>query len=123
MVDAVGLHSGLDNAPVNMHQIGNLLGSIGVAPMVLASAYATFANDGTYCKPIAITGISDSQGRQFEAQTPECREAVKPAVARGVNAVLQDVMKVGSGVWIEPKVHTKVPVAAKTGTSNNNGAT
>ncbi|WP_454811678.1 transglycosylase domain-containing protein [Paenarthrobacter nitroguajacolicus] len=123
VVDAVGLHSGLDNAPVNMHQIGNLLGSIGVAPMVLASAYATFANDGTYCKPIAITGISDSQGRQFEAQTPECREAVKPAVARGVNAVLQDVMKVGSGVWIEPKVHTKVPVAAKTGTSNNNGAT
>ncbi|MGF4043548.1 transglycosylase domain-containing protein [Paenarthrobacter nitroguajacolicus] len=123
MVDAVGLHSGLDNAPVNMHQIGNLLGSIGVAPMVLASAYATFANDGTYCKPIAITGISDSQGRQFEAQTPECREAVKPAVARGVNSVLQDVMKVGSGVWIEPKVHTKVPVAAKTGTSNNNGAT
>ncbi len=116
MVDAVGLHSGLDNAPVNMHQIGNLLGSIGVAPpMVLASAYATFANDGTYCKPIAITGISDSQGRQFEAQTPECREAVKPAVARGVNSVLQDVMKVGSGVWIEPKVHTKVPRGRKDG--------
>ncbi|MFJ6456276.1 transglycosylase domain-containing protein [Paenarthrobacter sp. NPDC091669] len=123
MVDTVGLHSGLDNAPVNMHQIGNLLGSIGVAPLVLASAYATFANDGTYCAPIAITGISDAQGRQFEAQTPQCREAVKPSVARGVNAVLQDVLKMGSGVWIEPKVHTKVPVAAKTGTSNNNGAT
>ncbi|MET4539590.1 membrane peptidoglycan carboxypeptidase [Arthrobacter bambusae] len=123
MVDTVGLHSGLDNAPVNMHQIGNLLGSIGVAPLVLASAYATFANDGTYCPPIAITGISDAQGRQFEAQTPQCREAVKPSVARGVNAVLQDVLKMGSGVWIEPKVHTKVPVAAKTGTSNNNGAT
>ncbi|GAA3284469.1 transglycosylase domain-containing protein [Paenarthrobacter aurescens] len=123
MVDAVGLHSGLDNAPINMHQIGNLLGSIGVAPMVLANAYATFANDGTYCKPIAITGISDSQGREYEPQTPECREAVKPAVARGVNAVLQDVLKVGSGVYIEPKVHTKAPVAAKTGTSNNNGAT
>ncbi|MGA8789723.1 MAG: transglycosylase domain-containing protein [Paenarthrobacter sp.] len=123
MVDIVGLHSGLDNAPVNMHQIGNLLGSIGVAPLVLASAYATFANDGTYCAPIAITGISDAQGRQFEAQTPQCREAVKPSVARGVNAVLQDVLKMGSGVWIEPRVHTKVPAAAKTGTSNNNGAT
>lgn len=123
MVDAVGLHSGLDNAPVNMHQIGNLLGSIGVAPVVLASAYATFANDGTYCKPIAITDISDSQGRKYDAQTPECRAAVKPEVARGVNAVLQDVLKVGSGVYIEPKVQSRVPVAAKTGTSNNNGAT
>ncbi|MFJ6538639.1 transglycosylase domain-containing protein [Paenarthrobacter sp. NPDC091711] len=123
MVDTVGLHSGLDNAPVNMHQIGNLLGSIGVAPVVLASAYATFANDGTYCKPIAVTGISDAQGRKFQAQTPECREAVKPAVARGVNAVLQDVLKMGSGVYISPKVQSQVPVAAKTGTSNNNGAT
>ena len=123
MVETVGLHSGLDNAPVNMHQIGNLLGSIGVAPVVLASAYATFANDGTYCKPIAITAITDAQGRQFQAQTPECRDAVKPAVARGVNAVLQDVLKMGSGVYIEPKVQSQVPVAAKTGTSNNNGAT
>lgn len=123
MVDTVGLHSGLDNAPVNMHQIGNLLGSIGVAPVVLASAYATFANDGTYCAPIAITEITDAQGRQYEAQEPECRDAVKPAVARGVNAVLQDVLKMGSGVYIEPKVQSQVPVAAKTGTSNNNGAT
>lgn len=123
MVDTVGLHSGLDNAPVNMHQIGNLLGSIGVAPVVLASAYATFANDGTYCAPIAITEIADAQGRQYEAQEPECRDAVKPAVARGVNAVLQDVLKMGSGVYIEPKVQSQVPVAAKTGTSNNNGAT
>ncbi|MEV7606831.1 transglycosylase domain-containing protein [Paenarthrobacter sp. NPDC089322] len=123
MVDAVGLHSGLDNAPINMHQIGNLLGSIGVAPLVLASAYATFAHDGTYCKPMAITEITDAQGRRYDAQTPECRSAVKPEVARGVNAVLQDVLKVGSGVYIEPKVQSRVPVAAKTGTSNNNGAT
>ncbi|MFJ5956794.1 transglycosylase domain-containing protein [Paenarthrobacter sp. NPDC092416] len=123
MVDTVGLHSALDNAPINMHQIGNLLGSIGVAPLVLASAYATFANDGTYCAPIAITEISDAQGRKYTAQTPQCREAVKPSVARGVNAVLQDVLKMGSGVYINPKVQSQVPVAAKTGTSNNNGAT
>ncbi|WP_347108431.1 transglycosylase domain-containing protein [Paenarthrobacter sp. S56] len=123
MVDSVGLHSGLDNAPVNMHQIGNLLGSIGVAPVVLASAYATFANDGTYCKPIAITDISDSQGRKYDAQKSECRAAVKPEVARGVTSVLQDVLRMGSGVYINPKVQNQVPVAAKTGTSNNNGAT
>ncbi len=123
MVDSVGLHSGLDNAPVNMHQIGNLLGSIGVAPVVLASAYATFANDGTYCKPIAIADISDSQGRKYDAQKSECRAAVKPEVARGVTSVLQDVLKMGSGVYINPKVQNQVPVAAKTGTSNNNGAT
>jgi membrane carboxypeptidase/penicillin-binding protein len=37
--------------------------------------------------------------------------------------VLQDVLKMGSGVYINPKVQSRVPVAAKTGTSNNNGAT
>ncbi|MFP3526824.1 penicillin-binding transpeptidase domain-containing protein, partial [Pantoea sp. SIMBA_072] len=75
------------------------------------------------CKPIAITQVSDFQGRKYQAQSPQCRSAVKPEVARGVNAVLQDVLKLGSGIYINPKVQNQVPVAAKTGTSNNNGAT
>ena len=40
-----------------------------------------------------------------------------------MNAVLRDVLERGSGIYIEPKVQDRVPVAAKTGTSNNNGAT
>ncbi len=123
MFDAVGLHSGVDNAPVNMHQLGNLLGAIGVAPLHLANAFATFANDGKYCAPIAIADVTDASGRKLPAESSTCRDAVKPEVARGVNSVLQDVLKRGSGVYIEPKVQDKVPVAAKTGTSNNNGAT
>ena len=109
MVDAVGLHSGVDNAPVNMHQLGNLLGAIGVAPLHLANAFATFANDGKYCAPIAIAEVTDAAGGKLPAETSQCRDAVKPEVARGVNAVLQDVMKKGSGVYIQPKVHDQLP--------------
>jgi membrane peptidoglycan carboxypeptidase len=123
MVDAVGLHSGVDNAPVNMHQLGNLLGAIGVAPLHLANAFATFANDGKYCAPIAIVEVTDAAGLKLPAETSDCHNAVKPEVARGVNSVLQDVLKRGSGVYIDPKVQSQFPVAAKTGTSNNNGAT
>ncbi|MDQ0855078.1 membrane peptidoglycan carboxypeptidase [Arthrobacter sp. V4I6] len=123
MVDAVGLHSGVDNAPVNMHQLGNLLGAIGVAPLHLANAFATFASDGKYCTPIALVDVTDATGRKLPAEAANCRDAVKPEVARGVNLVLQDVLKRGSGVYINPKVQNQVPVAAKTGTSNNNGAT
>lgn len=123
MVDSVGLHSGVDNVPVNMHQLGNLLGGIGVAPLHLANAFATFAADGKYCTPIAIAAVSDAAGRDLPAQTRDCRNAVKPEVARGVNSVLQDVLKRGSGIYIEPKVQNQVPTAAKTGTSNTNGAT
>ncbi|MEV7474600.1 transglycosylase domain-containing protein [Pseudarthrobacter oxydans] len=123
MVDAVGLHSGLDGAPINMHQLGNLLGAIGVAPLHLANAFATFANDGRYCSPIALVDVKDATGGNLPAQPVEFRDAVKPDVARGVNNVLQDVLVKGSGVWINPKTHDKFPVAAKTGTSNNNGST
>ncbi|MHC6594177.1 transglycosylase domain-containing protein [Arthrobacter sp. C152] len=123
MVDAVGLHSGLDGAPINMHQLGNLLGGTGVSPLNLANAFATFATDGRFCAPIAVLEVKDATGGKLPAQVPECHDAVKPDVARGVNSVLQDVLKKGSGVWINPKVHDKVPTAAKTGTSNNNGST
>ena len=123
IVDAVGIHSGLDHAPVNMHQLGNLLGAIGVAPLVLANAFATFATDGKYCQPVAIVQVTDAAGESLPAETTSCRDAIKPDVARGVNAVLQDVLKKGSGVHIQPTVHASFPVAAKTGTSNTNGAT
>ena len=123
MVDAAGLHSGVDNAQINMHQLGNLLGAIGVAPLHLANAFATFANDGTYCTPIAISAVNDAAGQKLPAETSSCHKAIKPEVARGVNAVLQDVLKRGSGVYIKPKVQERFPVAAKTGTSNTNGAT
>lgn len=123
MVDAVGLHSGVDYAQVNMHQLGNLLGAIGVAPLVLANAFATFAADGMYCAPIAIAEVIDAAGRRLPAQPSDCRSAVKPDVARGVNSVLQEVLKRGSGIYIKPKVQDRFPAAAKTGTSNTNGAT
>ncbi|WP_284753711.1 transglycosylase domain-containing protein [Arthrobacter sp. efr-133-R2A-120] len=123
VVDAVGLHSGVDNAPVNMHQLGNLLGGTEVSPLVMADAFATFANDGTYCGPIAITGITDPSGAKLPAQASSCHPAIKPEVARGVNSVLQDVLKRGSGIYIQPKVQDLFPTAAKTGTNNSNGST
>ncbi len=123
MVDAVGLHSGVDRAQINMHQLGNLLGATGVSPLDLASAFATFANDGRYCEPIALVSVIAPDGERLAADRASCRDAVKPEVARGVNAVLQDVLVQGSGWYIHPKVQDLVPTAAKTGTSNTNGAT
>ena len=122
MVNAVGIHNGLDGTPVNMHQLGNLLGGTGVAPLTMANAFATFAADGRYCSPVAILRIADRAGKPLPVQSPGCRDAVDRDVARGVNAVLQDVLKVGSGIHINPKVSRGLPVAAKTGTNNNNGA-
>lgn len=123
MVNAVGLHSGLDGTPVNMHQLGNLLGGTGVSPLSMAAAFATFAADGRYCAPIAILRVADVAGRALPPENPDCRDAVDPNVARGVNKALQDMLNKGSGIYINPKVQSRVPVAAKTGTNNSNSAT
>lgn len=130
IVDAVGIHSGLPsdqgpNPQIPMTTIGNLLGSTQTAPLTLASAFATFANDGKYCAPIAITSVTDQTGAQLPAQSTNCRDALKPEVARGVNYALQEVLNRGSGSLIQPRISTKTnfPIAAKTGTSNMNEST
>ena len=144
MVDSVGLHSGLPakdkdqkiildangniadpNPKINMFTTGNLLGSTQTSPLAMASAFATFANDGKYCEPIAITSVTDANGAQLPAQNTNCRDAVKPEVARGVNYALQEVLNRGSGSLIRPRISTRTdfPIGAKTGTSNNNGST
>ncbi|WP_306908475.1 transglycosylase domain-containing protein [Arthrobacter sp. B3I9] len=143
-VDSVGLHSGLPardkdgrpmrdssgkltdpNPKVNMFTTANLLGSTQTSPLTMATAFATFANDGKYCEPIAITEVTDQTGAQLPAQTTSCRDALTPEVARGVNYALQEVLNRGSGALIQPRISTRTsfPIAAKTGTSNNNGST
>ncbi|WP_142064920.1 transglycosylase domain-containing protein, partial [Pseudarthrobacter sp. B4EP4b] len=130
VVDAVGLHSGLPNADgpnpkINMSTLGNLLGSTQTSPLTMASAFATFANDGKYCEAIAITSVKDGTGKDLPAQSTSCRDAIKPDVARGVNYALQEVLNRGSGSLIQPRISTRTsfPIGAKTGTSNNNGST
>jgi len=130
IVDATGLHSGLPSGDdphpkIDMSTLGNLLGSTQTSPLTMASAFATFANDGKYCEPIAITSVVDATGKQLPAQSSSCRDAIKPEVARGVNYALQEVLNRGSGALIQPRISTKTsfPIGAKTGTSNLNGST
>ncbi|MBT2515221.1 transglycosylase domain-containing protein [Arthrobacter sp. ISL-30] len=136
MVDAVGLHQGLPQTDssgkvieahpkIDMSTLANLLGSTQTSPLTMASAFATFANDGKFCEPIAITSVTDHTGAQLPAQSSSCRDAVKPEVARGVNYALQEVLNQGSGSLIQPRISTRTnfPIGAKTGTSNNNGST
>jgi membrane peptidoglycan carboxypeptidase len=131
IVDAVGIHGGLPDAEgnpnpqVRMTTLANLIGSTQTAPLTMASAFATFANDGKYCEPIAITSVTDQSGAQLPAQSSNCKDAVKPEVARGVAYAMQEVLNAGSGSLIVPRLSTKTnfPVAAKTGTNDTNGST
>lgn len=125
IVDAAGIHAGQTNDPVPMTRLSNLIGATQTSPLTMASAFATFANDGKYCEPIAIESVTDAAGAQLPAQTANCRDAIKPEVARGVSFALQEVLNRGSGSLIKPRVSTRTsfPIAAKTGTNDPNNST
>jgi membrane peptidoglycan carboxypeptidase len=56
------------------------LGVVDTTPLELAEAYATVASGGTYCKPLPVMSITDSQHRKI-AVGPACSRVLDPEVA------------------------------------------
>jgi membrane peptidoglycan carboxypeptidase len=95
-----------------------VLGSKEVSPLDMASAYATFAAQGTYCTPLAITSVEGPDGEQLAQLTPRCRRALEVEVADTVTSVLEGVIRNGTG---RPASIGR-PAAGKTGTTNGPAA-
>ncbi len=81
------------------------LGSVNVAPLSMAAAYATVADRGMYCAPVAIAKITDSAGKSISVPSAGCHRVLSSAVADAVNYILQGVLTAG----------TAAPPAARAG--------
>jgi len=91
-----------------------------VTPLQLSSAYAAFAARGMYCTPWLITSVKDASGKSVATRGADCKQALAPEVADGVNAVLHQVMqKGGTGSKLN---FGKSDLAGKTGTITLNKA-
>ncbi len=103
------------------------LGTAVVTPLELASAYATFANNGYHCKPLAILRVRDADGKILEENGVEEREAMRPEIAYLVTHLLQAVIEDGpQATGREARAFTRSssgkiirPAGAKTGTTEN----
>ncbi|WP_433158884.1 penicillin-binding protein [Kribbella sp. CA-247076] len=97
------------------------LGSAGlITPLMLSNAYATFAARGMYCTPQVITAVATSKRKSIPTPGPNCKRALSPTVADGVNYVLQKVMEPdGTGGKLR---FGKSHLAGKTGTIDQNQA-
>ncbi|MFF2014214.1 transglycosylase domain-containing protein [Streptomyces sp. NPDC058195] len=73
------------------------LGTEGMSPLTMASAYATFANRGTYCTPVAIMSVSKANGRALPVPKTSCSQAMSPTTADTVNTLLRGVIDSGTG--------------------------
>lgn len=94
------------------------LGSIGLSPLTMASAYAAFASRGMYCTPIAIESISQKVGGQqksLEVPKSTCSRAMSEQTADTINNLLQGVVDSGTG---KEAGLTDRDSAGKTGTTD-----
>ncbi|WP_405818231.1 transglycosylase domain-containing protein [Streptomyces sp. NBC_01390] len=76
------------------------LGSKGISPLTMASAYAAFASRGMYCTPIAIESITQKvNGGQKSLEVPKstCSRAMSETTADTINTLLQGVVDSGTG--------------------------
>lgn len=95
-----------------------VLGPQTSSPLSMASAYATFAADGKYCSPIAITKITGADGEELDLPESNCRTVLDSATAGGVTHALQEVLKNGGAT--SSALAGNRPAAGKTGTSQDN---
>ncbi|BAY11099.1 transglycosylase domain-containing protein [Calothrix sp. NIES-2098] len=90
------------------------LGAIGVTPLEMASAYATFANYGWQSPPTVIARITDSSGNVLLDNTPKPQQVLDPWASAALIDVMQTVVKEGTGKGAA----LDRPVAGKTGTTS-----
>ncbi|MEU5917438.1 transglycosylase domain-containing protein [Streptomyces sp. NPDC047141] len=92
------------------------LGSVESTPLDMASVYATFANRGIYCTPIAIESIKAANGDKLNVPQTKCTRAMSDRTADTVNQMLKGVVEDGTGTKAGLSDRDN---AGKTGTTND----
>jgi 1A family penicillin-binding protein len=97
------------------------IGASVVQPLDLVAAYTTFANLGTPMEPRFIYRIEDRNrkvvlSREIQALAP----ALDPRVTYVVRDMMRDVVERGTASSIRRYLPASIPVAGKTGTTNDN---
>ncbi|MEV6168260.1 transglycosylase domain-containing protein [Streptomyces sp. NPDC051954] len=116
MTDA--LHVVQGNGTKLPEQPAIALGSVGLSPLTMASAYAAFASRGMYCTPVAIESITQKiAGVQKSLEVPKstCSRAMSEKTADTINTLLQGVVDSGTG---QQAGLTDRDNAGKTGTTD-----
>ena len=86
-------------------------------PLILAAAYSVFANGGILTEPITYTHVVDKNGKVILENIPEKTQVVTPETAYIMYDLLKGPVERYSS---RPAKFGDIPVAGKTGTTENN---
>lgn len=107
----LGITSPMDPAP------SLVLGAFETEPLELASAFGAYANHGVLTRPRSIKKVLDKEGKLLERRPMEVEQAVSPEVAYVITSLLKGVCERGTARAVAGRI--SVPVAGKTGTTND----
>jgi penicillin-binding protein 1A len=109
----MGVTSFLDPVPAIV------LGSSDLSLYEMVGALNTFPNKGVYIEPVFITRIEDKNGNVIETFVPKQNEAMSEETAYLMLNLMKGVVQYGTGRRLRFTYEFDVPIAGKTGTTNN----
>jgi 1A family penicillin-binding protein len=127
----LALRVGLDSVAAIAHRGGigspiaevpaSALGASVVRPLDYVAAYTVWANLGSTVEPRLVTRIEDGAGKVILQRAPSVPQSViDPRVAFIVRDMMRDAAERGTGAPARRLVPANVPIAGKTGTTNDN---
>jgi penicillin-binding protein 1A len=97
------------------------IGASVVLPIELVAAYSVFANNGQVVSPRMISRIADLQNRTVFSTAPSVpRQVMDPRAAFIMRDLMREAAERGTGYQARAAVPRAVPIAGKTGTTNDN---
>jgi penicillin-binding protein 1A len=127
----LALSVGLDSVVATARRLGltteippyapTAIGAADVRPIELIAAYGAFATLGAYAPARIVTQVQDAAGLPvYEAPVPAPAQVLDPRVAFQLVSILQDAVERGTGTAARRALQPEVPLAGKTGTTNDN---
>ncbi|WP_239539331.1 transglycosylase domain-containing protein [Microbacterium sp. B35-04] len=104
-----------DGLPVDLEGSASIIGTNNIAPVAMAGAFATVANNGVYCVPRVIERVVNADGVELPVPGNRCSQNISPEVAAATAFALQGVMVPG-GTGSGGNPNDGTPMLGKTGT-------
>ncbi len=121
----IALEAGVDNVIETARLLGIrshmdrgysiVLGSSGLSPLEVATAYTTLARDGIYLEPTPIRSVIDNKGNLLELSERQPIRVISSKFVRQLNMMLVEAVEKGTGK--QARLEGRM-VAGKTGTTD-----
>ena len=96
----------------------SVIGTNEIAPLTMAVAFAGIANNGVTCSAVAIDRIIGPDGKEMPVPKTSCAQSVDPSADAGMTYAMQKVLTNGTAGPSYAKTFPRVPMIAKTGTTD-----